>query len=499
MKNDKTSVAIIGGGLAGLLAAAHLQDKCRVSLYAKNSLDVSNSMLAQGGVAVAIGDDDEPHEHFADTMNAGVGLNDPNAVQVLTHDGVESIRELLELGAPFDRDANGALQFSLEGAHSRSRVLHIGHDSTGKNLVQFVKSLLRSVKIHEQTFVTEILTIEDASSGEKRAVGVRCLDEHDQELIQLADVVILATGGAGGIYQVNANANGSNGDGIALAKRAGARLRDMEFVQFHPTVLDTSRANHRDRGDELVNSLITEALRGEGARLVNEHGEFIMQGVHDQGDLAPRDIIAREIFRRNERGEQVYLDVTNVPEFEQNFPSITAALANAGVDYQSTRRIPVLPGAHFTIGGVQTDLDGATTLRNLYAVGEVASTGVHGANRLASNSLLEIIVFTKRVAMSVLHIDQSAHTLLPAFRHSQMQAVNVPDAEELREKVQNNIGIIRNLPDLKDFIKYLAQFDTLKIVPDRNLMQAENIVLVAREIVAGAMRRTQSIGAHYLA
>src|SRR5437773_4154669 len=381
---------IIGGGVAGLRAAIGLAGAGRVLVLTKADRTESNTGYAQGGIAAAIGPDDSPELHAADTIRAGDGLCDDAAVRVLVEDGPRGARELVDWGAQFDRGADGAIALGREAAHSVRRVLHAG-DATGREIgrvlwERFVS--LPTVQAIDHARVTEIIVEGGRARG---AVYVDATGEHREVRAQ---ATLLATGGAGQVFRETTNPAVATGDGIALAFHAGARVADLEFVQFHPTALNRAGAPR---------FLISEALRGEGAQLVNVRREPFMTRYHRDGDLAPRDIVARSIVRESEQtGGPVFLTLAHLdPEYvTRRFPTIAAMCAQVGLDL-ARDPIPVGPAAHYIMGGVDTDEWARTSLAGLFAAGEVACTGVHGANRLASNSLLEGLVFGARAAIAM--------------------------------------------------------------------------------------------------
>lgn len=382
---------VIGAGVAGLRAAIELAAAGRVLVVAKESLRESASEYAQGGIAAALGEDDEIGLHESDTMYAGDGLCERDAVHALVGDGPAAIEELIEWGAEFDRDGAG-LAFAREGAHSRSRVLHAHGDSTGREMARVLyrkAASLPTVEFRSYAGVEELL----ADGPEVRGVLVRERDAAEAQAIH-APAVLLATGGLGQLFGRTTNPLVATGDGVAMAYRAGAEIADIEFVQFHPTALAIPGA---------PSFLISEALRGEGGLLKNAAGERFMERYHPMAELAPRDVVARAIVSESLRtGGPIYLDLTHKgTDFaRERFPRIYATCLEFGVDL-GRQPVPVAPAAHYAMGGVRTDLEGRTTLGRLYAAGEVASTGVHGANRLASNSLLEGVVFGARAGRAM--------------------------------------------------------------------------------------------------
>lgn len=389
MKKWQYDYVVVGSGLAGLYSSYYLSRRGTVALIAQGRLEESNSYHAQGGIAASIDPADSVSGHYLDTMTAGADLNDPSAVRLLTRDAPERIREIMEMGMTFDRHRDGSLALGLEGGHHHHRILHAGGDDTGHHLSAFmIKQVKQSPRItrFENHEAMDLIT----DGGCCR--GIVVYDKEQHALVPFgASAVILATGGCGALFSPTTNPPSALGDGMAIAAEAGARLRDMEFMQFHPTALYTS-------GDRSF--LISEAVRGEGAVLLNDSGERFMLGQHPLADLAPRDIVARAIFREMQKtgAPHVWLSLRHLdPErIHKRFPTISEHLDRLGIDI--TDRIPVAPAAHYTVGGIETDLEGRTSIPGLYCVGEAASTGVMGANRLASNSLIECLVFSKRIA-----------------------------------------------------------------------------------------------------
>ena len=385
---------VIGSGIAGLRAAIALAPVGRVLILTKAEPTESNTGYAQGGIAVALGDDDSPGLHAADTVKAGDGLCDEDAVRVLVEQGPPYVTELVEWGTRFDRDAEGRLSRGREAAHSVRRVLHAG-DTTGREIARVLwhrVSALPTVETANHALVTGLL-VEDG-----RVAGVRFFDQFGFPRDARARATLLATGGAGHVFKETTNPPVATGDGVALAFHAGARVADLEFVQFHPTALNVRGAPR---------FLISEALRGDGARLINGQGDVFMTRYHPDGDLAPRDVVARSIVREMERtGGLVFLSLSHLdPAYVvHRFPTIADMCRQINLDL-ATDPIPVGPAAHYIMGGVETDHWGRTSIPGLFAAGEVACTGVHGANRLASNSLLEGLVFGARAATAMQQAD----------------------------------------------------------------------------------------------
>ena len=381
---------VIGGGIAGLRAAIDLVGHGRVLLLTKASGTESNTGYAQGGIAAAVGPDDSPSLHLSDTLDAGAGLCDREAVSALVTDGPRYVQELIDWGAAFARGADGRLALGREGAHSVRRVLH-AHDATGREITRTLHARLAGAQGFE---IVDHVLATSLQIEHGRCCGVRGLGTDHRPVSIAAPAVLLATGGAGRVFQETTNPAIATGDGLAMAWRAGARLGDLEFVQFHPTVLHVPG---RPR------FLVSEAVRGEGARLLNAAGETFMSRYDSRGDLAPRDVVATAMVREAARtGRSVYLSLQHLDAawVRARFPGIAAACSEAGLDL-ATDLLPVSPAAHYMCGGVDTDLAGRTSVPGLFAAGEVACTRVHGANRLASNSLLEGLVFGARAAAAM--------------------------------------------------------------------------------------------------
>ncbi len=497
MEISFTDFVVVGGGVAGLRAAIELAGAGQVTVLTKDALREGATEYAQGGVAVALADDDTPAAHRDDTLVAGAGYCNAGAVDVLVNEGPERVRELIDWGIRFDRDPGGKLDFTREGAHHHNRVLHACGDATGREV--------------ERTLVAKVRTLEQAhrlphhySLGlvveEGRCLGVWLVDQtNGRERLLLARAVVLATGGVGQLYRYTSNPAVATGDGLAMAHRAGATLRDLEFVQFHPTALHL---------DGVPAFLISESVRGEGARLVNQEGERFMVGRHPDGDLAPRDVVARAIYDEmaHHDGRPVFLDCRHLGAelLPKRFPTIFEACLGYGIDMR-TQPIPVAPAAHFMMGGVVTDLDGATDLPGLYACGEVACTGVHGANRLASNSLLEGLVFGQRAARAIL----ATEITFPTLRHAGFYEPPAPileidyvaRQEQARQIMWKYAGIHRTAEGLIAADAALRALELpYQLYPaDRLVAETGNAIMVSRLICQAALARTASLGSHYRA
>jgi L-aspartate oxidase len=477
---------VIGAGVAGLRAAIELATAGSVLVIAKDTLRESSSEYAQGGIAVALSDDDEVELHEQDTLYAGDGLCDREAVHTLVEEGPGAIQELIEWGAEFDRDGP-QLSFTREGAHSRNRILHSHGDSTGREIARTLyrkAASLPQIEFRTYSAVVDLLKENDA------VAGALVFDEKRGELLPVhARAVLLATGGLGRIYKETTNPDVATGDGVAMAWRAGADIANIEFVQFHPTALHVEGAPR---------FLLSEALRGEGARLVNAAGERFMNRYHEMGELAPRDVVSRAIVAELTRtgAPHVYLDLTHrEPEFIRNrFPRIYETCKRYGVDI-STSPAPVHPAAHYAMGGVWTDLNGQTTLDRLFAAGEAACTGVHGANRLASNSLLEGVVFGARSGRAMR--DCAKEPFLPGRERPKILFPEVSEAE-LRQLAWDACGIVRDGPGLSAAMERLGEYAIVeKAKPSIADYDLRSIHVVAGLIAACALAREESRGGHY--
>ncbi len=492
---------VIGSGIAGLRAAIELSQAGRVLVLSKAALTESATQYAQGGIAAALSDEDEISIHSQDTLKAGDGLCNETAVRVLVEEGPRYIQELIEWGTAFDRHGT-RLAFTREGAHSRSRVLHAQGDSTGREILRVLFSRVQ----HKVEFRPFVFTI-DLLAEKGGVCGARVLDEQTGKVAEIrAAAVLLATGGLGQVYAETTNPEVATGDGVAIAYRAGAVLQDMEFIQFHPTALCLPKAPR---------FLLSEALRGEGGVLRTVDLERFMHRHHEAGDLAPRDIVSRSIVNEMRRtgSDFVYLDMTGLdPErVRQRFPRIHQTCLAYGLDI-AVDLIPVRPAAHYAMGGVAADLEGRTSLPGLYAAGEVACTGVHGANRLASNSLLEGLVFGARAGQAMVkeHSGSQRAGRPGKIRSPAASAGNPPcpaatasansPMGKLRALMGHKVGIIRSEASLKAAVEALAHLQ-VPLAPSstRAEYEAGNLRTVAEIIARSALAREESRGAHYRA
>jgi L-aspartate oxidase len=489
-----TDFLVIGSGVAGLRAAIALAEVGQVLVLTKADPGESNTGYAQGGVAAAFGGDDSPELHARDTMDAGDGLCRREAVDVLVHDGPRYVQELLDWGAAFDRDSSGAPGLGREAAHSVRRVLH-AKDATGREIGRTLwarASKSARVRVLDVAMVLS-LRVEDGVCRGATFID-RSGEVHDVE----AGRTLLATGGAGQVFRETTNPAVATGDGMAMAFEAGARVADLEFVQFHPTVLSVAGAPR---------FLLSEALRGEGGQLINAAGERFVQRYDPAGDLAPRDVVARAIVREQiATGAPVYLSMAHAdPQFVRSrFPTIAQACRGVGLDL-ATDPIPVSPAAHYVMGGVETDLDGRTSVANLFAAGEVACTGVHGANRLASNSLLEGLVFGARAASAMQGATRTAALATDAMPAIDAAGVKPSSggADEVRELMWHDAGLLRSRGGLDRAARQLAAWTRgvaaarVDRPHDRGLRRLASLTTVGWLIALAALRREESRGGHF--
>ncbi|MFF9046635.1 L-aspartate oxidase [Streptomyces parvulus] len=505
-------VVVVGSGVAGLTAALRCEAAgLRTVVVTKARLDDGSTRWAQGGIAAALGEGDTPAQHLDDTLVAGAGLCDAEAVRILVTEGPDAVRRLIETGAHFDESTEGGLALTREGGHHRRRIAHAGGDATG---AEISRALVEAVRARGLRTVENALVLDLLTDAEGRTAGVTLHvmgeGQHDGVGAVHAPAVVLATGGMGQVFSATTNPSVSTGDGVALALRAGAEVSDLEFVQFHPTVLFLGP------DAEGQQPLVSEAVRGEGAHLVDADGVRFMEGQHELAELAPRDIVAKGILRRMlERGaEHMYLDARHfgADMWESRFPTILAACRSHGID-PVTEPVPVAPAAHYASGGVRTDAAGRTTVPGLYACGEVACTGVHGANRLASNSLLEGLVYAERIAADIAasHADGGLHARVPAPLPHPAHPAHPLLPPESRLAIQRimteGAGVLRSADSLDRAAERLHGLHTearealrdhgKTSEPGVDTWEATNLLCVARVLVAAASRREETRGCHW--
>ncbi|HVS60567.1 MAG TPA: L-aspartate oxidase [Gemmatimonadaceae bacterium] len=480
----RTRFLVVGSGVAGLHTAWRASADGDVMVLTKRSLFDSATAYAQGGIAAALGAGDSPELHRRDTLAAGAALCDAKAVEVLVEEGPARVRELATAGAHFDLEPGGNFKLGREAAHSRRRIVHAHGDQTG---AEVARTLIKRVRESERIDVLEKARILDLIAEDGVTFGVRAAVAGKAVEI-IADATVLATGGCGQVYRYTTNPQVATGDGYAIAHRAGATLADMEFVQFHPTALDTP---------ENPLQLISEAVRGEGAVLLNEDGERFMLKRHKLAELAPRDVVAREIFRERSGGRRVFLDARMLgPVFEERFPGIFAICRARGID-PANDLIPITPAAHYMMGGIVTDLRGRASLNRLYACGEVARTGVHGANRLASNSLLEGLVFAERVARDMIQMKKlptpprKKKWDVPVLRDRGAAQVA---ADSIRQVMWDHCGIDRSAKGLRLGLAKLTEIESRLPV---GATEETNMVQTCLLIADAALLRKESRGGHY--
>lgn len=492
----RSDFLVIGSGIAGVRAAVDLAGAGDVALLTKADPSESNTGWAQGGIAAAVGPDDHPDSHFADTMAAGDGLSVPDAVRVLVDEGPRYVRELVEWGVQFDRDADGRLALAREAAHAVRRVLH-ATDATGRELGRALWERAQTLpRLHVRNHARVVALIVE----EGRCVGARFVEGTGSQFVEhevRADAVLLATGGAGQVFHETTNPAIATGDGLLLAWLAGARVADLEFVQFHPTALAVPG---------YARTLLSEALRGEGARLVNHAGEAFMARYDEAADLAPRDRVSRALIMEMRRtGHPVYLSLQHLDgaDLHRRFPTASAVCRRVGLDL-ARDPIPVSPAVHYVMGGVETDVWGRSSVPGLLAAGEVACTGVHGANRLASNSLLEGLVFGARAAEAMQQSPQAGHLAGPV-REARSERrdhapTRVPTEDEVRRLMWDDVGLIREGAGLERAVAALDGFAAAlaqSSPPAGAHASLASLVTVGRLIARAALRRTESRGGHY--
>ncbi|QSB15052.1 L-aspartate oxidase [Natronosporangium hydrolyticum] len=514
---EPTDVAVVGSGIAGLTTALYLREAgLHVTVVTKVNVADGSTRWAQGGIAAVLDPRDSPRDHATDTLTAGAGLCDPAAVEALVTEGPARLRELIRFGADFDRHPDGALMLTREGGHRADRVVHAGGDATGAEVQRALEAVVRAdpwIRLIEHALVVDLLT---TSAGEVCGLTLHVLGEGSEDGVGAvhARAVVLATGGVGQIFAATTNPAVSTGDGVALALRAGAAVTDLEFIQFHPTALYVPGVAPGAR------PLVSEALRGEGAYLLDQDGKRFLLGQHELAELAPRDVVAKASWRSMQAAgaDHVFLDARHLGgEFlARRFPTIVAACAAAGID-PGRELVPVAPAAHYASGGIQTDLHGRSSVPGLYACGEVACTGVHGANRLASNSLLEGLVFARRIATDILA--RSPGEQPPATPPAEQApdrppaGPSVPDplpaparmaAERSRLQAAMNAGagVLRSADSLASAaaeLRALASESDLGQVRGTDGWELTNLVTVASALIAAAYTRQESRGCHWRA
>jgi L-aspartate oxidase len=478
-------VVVVGAGLAGLFTALKLAPLPMTVVSAARFGEGASSLWAQGGIAAAIAEGDRPEDHAADTVRAGAGIVDEKVAELMTREARARIEDLLVYGVPFDKDLEGRFSMSREAAHGRGRILHVKGDTAGRAIMQ---ALIEAVRRTPSITVLEGFAARDLVLREGRVAGVKLVPVNGgapASLVLPAAAVVLATGGAGQVYALTTNPREARGEGIAIAARAGAVIADAEFVQFHPTAINVGRDPA---------PLATEALRGEGATLINARGERFLRAIHEDAELGPRDVVARGVFREVSAGRGAFLDCRALgSKLAEHFPTVYAACRAAGID-PAREPIPVAPAAHYHMGGILTDARGRSTVDGLWACGEVASTGAHGANRLASNSLLEAVVFGARVAEDI-----AGAVLPPSVPLRDMAASagaehhDEPTERTLRRAMQESAGVIRDEASLNRVLGTIVGLE--KTAPRSSRLA--NMLTTAKLIAAAALARKESRGAHF--
>lgn len=499
-KKYNFDVVIVGAGLAGLYTALEINSKFKVAIITKEKLDQNNSFLAQGGIAACIKNDDQFDLHIEDTLVAGSEMNDMENLQQLVKCAPSNIEELVNLGVKFDRDETGTIRTTMEGGHSRRRVIHAGGDATGREIV---KALGKELQRRENIAILEDVMVIDLIKNNNCCTGITAL-MGQKAIIISASSTVLATGGIGEIYNNSTNSSVATGDGIAMAYRFGCRIDNMEFIQFHPTAF-----YDKDKGKKF---LISEAVRGEGAFLKNKHGERFMEKYHHSLELAPRDVVAQSIYKelQETQSDFVYLDITHRDKeyLENRFPTIYKECLDNNID-MSKDYIPVTPVQHYSIGGIKVDNVGRTKFDGLYACGECSNTGVHGANRLASNSLLECIVFGRKIAESInndskyvqnenydideIMKDYKFKEIEENIEHNKLKLIIKDTMEVYVGIVRWEKGLLKAQSVIKDIIRELEDNFTY----DKEYLEALNMATVAGLIIEDCLDRKESVGCHF--
>lgn len=512
MKHSKYSAVIIGGGIAGLYAALKISQKCKLSdgllLITKSKIGESNSRYAQGGIVAVLDENkkDSTSLHIKDTLRAGAGLSDFGITKFISENSDHVIKDLLNYGVEFDKNDKNDFYLTLEAAHSVNRILHSGGDATGRGIEKaLTQNVIKNnnIEIYEQTLAVELLT-----NSDNQCKGLIAFNDLTQEYeVIYSSTVVLASGGLGQLYKYTTNPSVATGDGIALAYNAGAVIQDMEFIQFHPTALALDIDENR--------FLISEAVRGEGAKLVDAKGKQFMHKYDSKKELAPRDVVTRAIFNemKEQNSDKVFLNSTHLEKstLQKRFPNITRICEENGIDI-SKDFIPVSPAAHYSMGGIKTNINSQTSIEGLYAIGEVASTGLHGANRLASNSLLECVVCAYQLAeylsisdlLPPKQIDVKIKTIVDSYMEDNVEDIEL-DIEalkdELRELMWDYVGILRDEKSLKVANKKLQVIKS-KILGSKKCSnkweyEFRNMLTVAHLIIDSALNRRESRGAHF--
>lgn len=490
---QSAEIVIVGSGVAGLRSALSLAEFFSVTVITKENVKDSNTNWAQGGIAAVLSDEDTPESHIEDTLAAGDGLCDEQRVRELVEQGTEEVKQLIDWGADFDRDPDGSLSFGREGGHSEERIVHGRGDQTG-SLVE--DTLVDQVRKNPRVTLYEDTMMVDVIADNNRGYGLVIQRNGSPELLWFRGL-ILATGGLGQIYRETTNHDVVTGDGMAAAFRAGLILKDMEFIQFHPTTLYVAGGPR---------FLISEAVRGAGAKLVDADGNRFMEGIHPMAELAPRDIVSRAILRRmiDTSSECVYLDASHLSEetFSNEFPTIFRTCSEYGIN-PAFERIPIRPCAHYSMGGIKTSLSGQTSLNNVYALGEVSCTGIHGANRLASNSLLEGLVMGQRVRknLGTGDLPPLVEKIPETDRLTSKRRLNIDDMKRsLKSMLWREAGILRDHTGLKKAKDRITDWINLighHRISNQNEIELVNLLMVGRCIVESALVREESRGAHF--